>query len=57
MDILEKAEFLASPWALTDKAFKGFSFSLIILNLGDALGNINRTFLSFIRSSQCNFFF
>lgn len=49
MDILEKAEFLASPWALTDKAF--------ILNLGDALGNINRTFLSFIRSSQCNFFF
>lgn len=32
MDILEKAEFLASPWALTEKAFKGFSFSLIILN-------------------------
>ena len=37
-DVFEKAKFLASLWASTDKAFKGFPFSLIVNNWRDIIG-------------------
>ncbi|EXB53354.1 hypothetical protein L484_016236 [Morus notabilis] len=35
-DLFERAKFSASLWAALDKEFKGFPFTLIILNWGDA---------------------
>ena len=37
-DIFEKAKVLASLWASTDKAFRGFPFSLIVNNWKDVIG-------------------
>ena len=37
-DIFEKAKYVASIWASTDKYFKGFQLSLIVNNWKDVLG-------------------
>ena len=37
-DLFEKAEYLASLWASSDKTFKEFPFSLIVLNWKDVIG-------------------
>ena len=37
-DIFEKAKYLASLWASTDKSFKGFPLTLIVNNWKDVLG-------------------
>ena len=36
--IFEKAKYLASLWASTDKSFKGFPISIIVNNWKDVLG-------------------
>ena len=37
-DIFEKTKYLASLWASTDKSFKGFPLSFIVINWKDVLG-------------------
>lgn len=38
-EMFEKNKFSASFWGSTDKAFKDFPFSLIVVNWKDGLGN------------------
>ena len=37
-DLFEKAKYLASLWPSSDKTFKEFPFSLIVLNWKDVIG-------------------
>ena len=37
-DLFEKAKYLASLWAFSEKNFKEFPFSLIVLNWKDVIG-------------------
>lgn len=38
LDLFEKAKFLASLWASTDRAFMETPFALIVLNWMDVIG-------------------
>lgn len=38
VDLFEKGKFTASLWASSDKVFKGFPFSLVVLNWKDVIG-------------------